>query len=130
MKKANTGLLSARMMENEQLIKNAIHYEKLLIDGNTPEKIISKAKDYLGLDENTPVTGFWEDIQKAYNVKTNTFIKAVSLLNSLKELEAIQPNSSLEVELNDVINSLAEVMCNIYDLEEDDLYEYELEEIK
>lgn len=127
MKKANTGLLSARMLDNETLVKNALHYEKLYADGNSPEKIINKAKEYLGLDENTPVTGFWEDKQKSYNVKTNTFIKATSLLATIEETEMEVP-SGVEDGLRVFINTLAEEMKTIYDLEEEDLFEYDMED--
>ena len=126
MKKANTGLLSARMMENEALIKNAVHYEKMLAEGNSPEAIIEKAKAYLKLDENTPVTGFWEDTQKEYNSKTNTFVKATSLLNSIKDMEV---PSGVEDGLNAFIAILAEDMKEIYELEDEDLFEYDVEDL-
>lgn len=128
MRKANTGLLSARMQENETLIKNALYHEKLLAEGNSSEKIIQKAKNYLKLEDNVPVTGFWEDIQKLNNVKTNTFIKATSLLYSLKDLNI--EDKELEESLNSFVDNLAKEMCSLYELEEEDLFEYELEELK
>ena len=128
MKKVNTSLINARMMENEALIKNALHYEKMLAEGNSPEQIINKAKQYLGLDENTPVLGFWEPIQREYNVKTNTFIKANSLLNSLSKIDH-EVTDDLILKLEELAKSLEPDVMEVYELEEDDLYIYETEEL-
>lgn len=113
--KVNSLVLSARMRDVEQVIKNAIFLENLAVDGKTSEEVISEAKRVLSLNDNDSVIASYEDKAKLLNLKSNLLTKIYSALNDAKDL-------GLHGSLEEVALNLAVELKQVYDLTDEDLF--------
>ena len=121
MKKINGSLLKARMDDKQLLINQACFLENLETNLGGAGALLDKAKKFLAVDSEDSVIALHESVVKEYNKLSNVAVKFNGALLSLKELNLVE-SEELAV-LEKINNNLVEKICNLYDIDVEDLLE-------
>ena len=122
-RKIDLGTLNAKSMDYEVLLKEAMWLEELDLKGRSIESIKTDTRRFLEINEEDSVIGTAQDKVKNYNLLKNSLVKINSLTNDLKSSNFISQQE--EVFLASIEKRLAEKIQQIYNIQDEDLYEEE-----
>lgn len=122
-RKIDLNTLNAKSMDYEVLLKEAMWLEELDIKGRSIESIKTNTRRFLQINEEDSVIGTAQDKVKNYNLLKNSLVKINSLTNDLKNSNFISQEE--EVFLATIETRLAKKIQQIYNIQDEDLYEEE-----
>jgi hypothetical protein len=113
-------LVNARNADREQIIQDGKFIETIEGADRTPESIKEAARKILGLPEDGIILLEADSVMRAQNLKTKAFVSLTSFLAKASDLELLSEEETSAV--NAIEARLAKEVCEVYDIDLEDLY--------